>query len=63
MLISVDNEIQNFNSSVGTFYKLTSCSLLVRSFILQVKILEDLVLGYTESLKEHSLFNKDGELH
>ena len=29
----------------------------------QVKILEELVLGYAENLKEHSLFSKDGKWH
>ena len=30
-------------------------------YLLQVKVLEDLVLSYAENLKEHELFSKDGK--
>ena len=62
--ISVDYsqyETQKLNSSISMLW-MTSCFTFGSFFTLQVKILEDLVLSYTESLKEHSLYNKDGEL-
>ena len=54
------NDDDHLKCNIVVIFLFSLC--VAQWFFLQVKILEDLVLSYTESLKERSLFNKDGEL-